>query len=88
MALSCAQVILLFILAIVDVGLSAIIATADCNFIRRSYNAELHLFYTYTIEFQDGSENQLKGKSCALVFVLPVSTFKISMILFFWTGTE
>ncbi|KAL3943091.1 MAG: hypothetical protein SGBAC_002824 [Bacillariaceae sp.] len=59
--------LLLCILAIgLDVGLAAIISTANCNFVRRNYNAELHLFYSYKIEFASGSENQLEGTEIAI----------------------
>lgn len=55
------RTLLLFTLVFVDVGLAAIISTANCNFVRRSYGATLQLVYAYKIEFASGSETQLEG---------------------------
>ncbi|CAJ1953458.1 unnamed protein product [Cylindrotheca closterium] len=58
--------LLLFMMVVVDVGLAAIISTANCNFVRRSYDVTLQLVYAYKIQFASGSENQLEGTEIAI----------------------
>eukprot|EP00980_Cylindrotheca_fusiformis_P022943 scaffold9948_cov129-Cylindrotheca_fusiformis.AAC.11 len=53
---------LLLIGLVTKQAVGSVIATANCNFNRKSYNAELQLFYSYIVEFDLGSEVSLGGK--------------------------
>jgi hypothetical protein len=42
---------------------ASVITTANCNFNRKTYNAELQLFYSYMVEFEPSSNTSLGGKT-------------------------
>jgi hypothetical protein len=48
---------------LINQGFASVITTANCNFNRKTYNAELQLFYSYMVEFELGSNTSLGGKT-------------------------